>query len=220
MSPEDYDAWYRSGRGAWIGEAEYHLLRSLLRPEPAQTLLDAGCGTGYFSRRFAGDGVVVTAIDPDPTMVEFATAHRVGSETSLVGDARALPFPDKHFDLCIAVTSLCFIVEQEQAIAEMLRVTRGRVALGLLNRHSLLYRQKGSGVGRGAYRGAHWHTPAEVRRLFAGRPAADLDFRSAIFLPGGGPIARGLERCLPSVLPLGGFLAVVVNPTAGDESRQ
>lgn len=209
MNPEHYDAWYRSARGAWIGDTEYRLLWRMLGAEPGASLLDVGCGTGYFSRRFAGDALAVTGVDPDPAMVEFAGARRVRGETYLVGDARALPFADRHFDLCVAVTSLCFIAEQAQAIAEMLRVTRGRVALGLLNRHSLLYRQKGSGQGRGAYRGAHWHTSAEVRRLFAAQRASGLDIRSAIFLPGAGPLARAAEPLVPSRLAVGGFLAVV-----------
>lgn len=217
MTPEDYNAWYESARGSWIGDTEYRLLRRMLCAQAGATLLDVGCGTGYFSRRFAGDGLSVTGVDPDPATVEFATEHRLGEEFYLIGDALELPFPDKHFDLCVAVTSLCFIEEQERAIGEMLRVTRGHLALGLLNRHSLLYRQKGRGGGRGAYRGAHWHTPAEVRRFFAAQPAGGLEIRSAIFLPGGGPAARAMERVLPSRLSLGGFLAVGVDSTAGDE---
>ena len=32
MQPEQYEAWYATPRGAWIGEEEYCLLRSLLAP--------------------------------------------------------------------------------------------------------------------------------------------------------------------------------------------
>lgn len=32
MSAEEYDAWYRTPRGAWIGEVEYRLIRRLLAP--------------------------------------------------------------------------------------------------------------------------------------------------------------------------------------------
>ena len=40
MRPEDYDAWYRTPRGAWIGETEYRLLWNLLAPRPGERLLD------------------------------------------------------------------------------------------------------------------------------------------------------------------------------------
>ena len=77
MQPEQYDAWYATQRGAWIGEEEYRLIASLLAPRPGETLLDAGCGTGYFTRRFAADaadGNVVGA-DIDPVMLRFAAGH-------------------------------------------------------------------------------------------------------------------------------------------------
>ena len=90
-----------------------------------------------------------------------------------------------------------------------MRVTRRRLVLGLLNRHSLLYLQKGRGGGTGAYRGAHWHTAAEVRALFAPMPVRDLRLESAIFLPGDGLIARRAEEVLPQRLPLGAFLLAV-----------
>jgi SAM-dependent methyltransferase len=221
MSPEEYDAWYRTARGAWIGETEHRLLREALAPLPGESLVDVGCGTGYFTRRFARDGLAVTGVDPDPAMLEFARTHAAAGECYLRGDARRLPFPDRSFDLCVSVTALCFIPEEAQALAEMLRVTRRRFAIGLLNRRSLLYLQKGRHGGRGAYRGARWHTVTEAKTLFAAMPARDLEVRTAVFLPGGGAGARMLERWLPGALPLGAFLVVAGAPgePAGSPAR-
>ena len=150
----------------------------------------------------------MTGVDVDPQMLDFARTHAAGGECYLPADARRLPFPDGCFDLCVSVTALCFIREESQALAEMLRVTRRRFAIGLLNRHSLLYLQKGRHGGRGAYRGARWHTVAEAKALFATMPARDLALSSAVFLPGGGIPARLLERALPRSLLLGAFLVV------------
>jgi SAM-dependent methyltransferase len=208
VSPEQYDAWYRTPRGAWIGETEYRLLHRLLAPFPGETLIDVGCGSGYFTREFARAGHAVTGIDPDREMLRFARDHAAVGETYLLADARRLPFPDRAFDLCVSVTALCFIREEARAIAEMLRVTRRRIAIGLLNRYSLLYLDKGRSGGRGAYRGARWHSAADAAALFDRREFGDLAVATAVFLPGGSGCARLAERWLPNALPLGAFLAV------------
>ena len=218
MQPEQYDAWYATQRGAWIGEEEYRLIASLLAPRPGETLLDAGCGTGYFTRRFAADaadGNVVGA-DIDPVMLRFAAGHSARSIGFVVADARRLPFRDGSFDLVVSITALCFIREEKQALREMLRVARRRVVLGLLNRHSLLYLTKGRRGGHGAYRGARWHTPAEALRLFDGLPAHRAGLGTAITIPGGKRWSRRLEPLLRRWLPgCGGFIAVAADVLPG-----
>jgi len=214
VDPDDYDDWYKTPRGNWIAETEYRLLRKLLAPAPGERLLDVGCGTGYFTRRFARAGDTVTGVDADPVMLRVAQAQAGAGERYLAGDARALPIPDQAFDLSISVIALCFIHEQRQALAEILRVTRRRFAIGLLNRHSLLYLHKDRGNGRGAYLGAHWHTAADVRALFTGLPGKNMTLRTAVLLPTGGSLARLGERWLGGRIPGGAFLVV-----AGDVCR-
>jgi SAM-dependent methyltransferase len=207
-----YDAWYRTSRGAWVGEREFDLLHRALAPRPGETLLDVGCGTGYFTRLFAQrTSVQVVGLDPDLDWLAFA--RDAGTPDCVAGRAERLPFRDASVDLAIAVTSLCFIQAQGAALREIVRVTRRRLALGLLNRHSLLYLQKGRGEGTGAYRGAHWHTAAEVRALFAPMPVRDLRLESAIFLPTGRPIAHVVEGKLPAQAILGGFLLAAADVT-------
>jgi SAM-dependent methyltransferase len=208
MTPAEYDAWYRTPRGSWIGETEYRLLREVLAPPPGASVLDVGCGSGYFTRRLAADGFEVTGIDVSPEMVRYAQSQAVAGERYTVGDARHLPFPDRYFDVCVAITSLCFIREQEQALTEMVRVTRRRIALGLLNRNSLLYWQKGRHGGRGAYRGARWHTACEARALLVSANLRNTIVRSAIYLPSGNAAARCMETAAPQGLCFGGFLLV------------
>lgn len=191
---------------------EYRLLYRLLAPAPGASVIDVGCGTGYFTRRFARDGHTVTGVDLDQSMLEVARAHRIAGERYVRGDARALPFSDREFDDCVCVTALCFIAEELAALAEMFRVTRHRIALGLLNRRSVLYLQKGRGGGTGAYRGAHWHTAREARKLFSRMACSAPRLQYAVFLPGGGAIAQAVEVLAPAMLPYGAFLAAAASP--------
>ena len=207
MNPNEYEAWYQTARGSWIAGREFDLMMPLLGPSAGATLLDVGCGTGHFSRRFATAGLRVAGLDPDPAMLDHARGLG-GGVSYLTGTGTELSFGDNAYDYVTAVTSLCFIADPERALREMWRVARRAVLLGLLNRRSLLYRQKRD---RGAYRGARWDTPVEVRRwALALEPAARITTRSAIFMPGGGAFARAAEAVLPSVLPWGAFMAVVL----------
>ena len=207
MNPNEYEAWYQTARGSWIAGREFDLMMPLLGPSAGATLLDVGCGTGHFSRRFAAAGLRVTGLDPDPAMLDYARGLGGGVDY-LRGTATALPIDDNAYDYVTAVTSLCFIADAPGALREMWRVARRTVLLGLLNRRSLLYRQK---HGRGAYQGARWDTPADIRRWARQlKPAPRIMMRSAIFLPGSDAVARVAEAMLPDVLPWGGFLAVLL----------
>ena len=206
MNPADYDAWYDTPRGRWVGDTEYALAARLLAPQAGDSLLDVGCGTGWFTRRAAADDLVATGLDPNPDWLDYARAHSSPALSWVEGDARALPFADASFDHVLSIAALCFVDDERQAVAESVRVARRRFAIGWLNRTSLLYRQKGRGGGSGAYRGARWHPAGEVRALFSGLPVRKLKLRSAIFLPSATPWARWLEQGVPSVLPWGGLL--------------
>lgn len=211
MKPEDYDAWYDTPRGRWIGDAEFALLHKLLMPEAGESILDVGCGTGWFTRRFAAlNKLSVTGLDPNADWLDYAR-QRAPQINWLEGDARKLPFEDGSFDVVVSVTALCFVDDSQQALREMVRVARRRIVLGLLNRHSLLWREKGQAGGHGAYRGAHWHTADEVRTALAALPVSHVQVRTAIFLPSGFGFARTIEKVLPSRLSVGGFLAVAAD---------
>lgn len=210
MKPGDYDAWYDTARGAWIGATEFALARRELAALPGATLLDVGCGSGWFTRRFAADGAIATGLDTNPDWLTYARAHSDSSIHWVDGDAQHLPFADEQFDHVVSIAALCFVADERRAVAEIVRVTRRRFAIGWLNRASLLYRQK---VGSGAYRGASWHTADEVRAFFHDLPVAHLKLTSAVFLPQGGISARAVERLLPNHLRCGALLIA-----AGDKA--
>lgn len=209
MDAAEYDAWYETPRGRWIGETEFRLAQHLLDSRPSESLLDVGCGTGWFTRRFAASGVTATGLDRNSSWLTFAHRRSSAKATWLAGDARRLPFKDQSFDAVVSITALCFIPEERQALAEIVRVARRRFVVGWLNRASLLHRSK---AGQGAYHGATWRTADEIRGLFHGLPVRDLTIRSAVFLPNGGRVAEMLERVLPGTLPYGALLMASGEP--------
>lgn len=205
-TPETYDAWYQTPRGRWIGDTEYHLLYRHLALRPDETILDVGCGTGYFSRRFAHDRHAVVGVDLDPTATAFARASLTPPLSTVVADMTALPFGNRSFDCVVSVAALCFVADEAMAMKEILRVARRRFALGLLNRDSLLHRAKGRRTG--GYAGARWHSGRTVAALLRDLPVRDVRVTTAIFLPDGGVLAQALECMAADSLPWGGFIAV------------
>jgi SAM-dependent methyltransferase len=205
--PATYEAWYHTSRGRWISDIEFELLLRLMRPTAGESLLDVGCGTGHFSRRFAQRDLSVTGIDPDNNAIEFAE-RQADNVTYRPGSAQMLPFPDQAFDHVVAITSLCFIERPQDALIKMWRVTRQTLTLGLLNRHSLLYRLK---HGRGGYQDARWDKASEVLNnwipLLAPTPE-NITVRTAILFPQGARPAQWVEACLPNRMSWGGFLVI------------
>jgi len=213
---DEYERWYHTPRGRWIGDTEFQTIVALLRAEPGATLLDVGCGTGYFTRRLAAEcRLAVTGLDPNADWLAYARARGGGSERYCLGRAERLPFADRSFDYAVSITALCFVDDVRAAIREMARVTRRRLVVGMLNRRSLLYGEKGRHGGSGAYRGARWHTAEELRAQLEGLPLGDATVRSAIFLPRGGPVSRTVERLTPGLLPFGAFLAMAADIRLG-----
>ncbi len=205
-APEQYNAWYHTRRGHWIAEREFALIMRLLAPRAGATLLDVGTGTGHFARRLAACGFAVTGIDLDGAALTYA--HTKGANIAYVqGDAQRLPFVDGHFDYCTAITSLCFVTDPAAAVTEMWRVARCGIVLGLLHRHSLLYRKK---AGRGAYASARWDDMTTVKGWLQRIMPATWCAGYAVFLPGAGLMARLIEPLVPASWPTGAFLAVTV----------
>jgi protein-L-isoaspartate O-methyltransferase len=48
MDAESYDEWYETPRGRWIGQREAAFVVENLQPRQGESLLDVGCGTGFF----------------------------------------------------------------------------------------------------------------------------------------------------------------------------
>jgi ubiquinone/menaquinone biosynthesis C-methylase UbiE len=99
-------------------------------------VLDAGCGTGGFSRRIAGlvSPARIYAIDSDSLFVaeakKLARREGVGNVYFTVGDLSQTVFEDSTFDLAYCRLVLHHLRDSRKAMRELKRVTRdgGRIA--------------------------------------------------------------------------------------------
>jgi ubiquinone/menaquinone biosynthesis C-methylase UbiE len=90
-------------------------------------VLEVGCGTGAVTRELAGWPGVAEAVGLDPSPAFLASArrhHPAGNVQFVEGDARALQFQDRSFEVVVFHTTLCHLPEPERALGETARVLR------------------------------------------------------------------------------------------------
>ena len=117
-------------RSAWILDTEIigaMVAAAAIRGD--ETLLDVCCGTGAVGGAFAGAVRRRVGVDLTPAMLDAA---RPRLDEVVLGDARALPFPDASFDLVVSRQAVHFLPDPGVGIVQMGRVLRpgGRLVLG------------------------------------------------------------------------------------------
>ena len=142
-------------------QCERTLILDLLQPQKNELILDAGCGTGIFTRTVIDHGSQVVGLDLSVPMLQYACgALPAPGFTPVAADMLALPFTDNQFDKTLSVTALEFIEDAGTAIDELFRITRpkGCMVIATLNslspwaeRRRIEARAKDHSVFKGAY---------------------------------------------------------------------
>jgi ubiquinone/menaquinone biosynthesis C-methylase UbiE len=116
-------------------------LRSVLRPEPGERLLEIGPGTGYYTLDMAGWVGPEGRVEIFDLQQEFldhtagrAAAKGLDNVVPTRGDATALPYEDGSMDAVILTAVLGEIPDTAKALTEIGRVLKpgGRLVVGEL----------------------------------------------------------------------------------------
>jgi ubiquinone/menaquinone biosynthesis C-methylase UbiE len=181
-----YDRWVRTSQGRKAYKLEGELIFRLGNLTCGQRLLEVGCGTGAHLEIFRGGGLNVSGLDVSSHMLWIARG-RLGENAQLcVGDAENLPFKGRSFDSVALIATLEFISNPRGAIQEALRVSRGKVLLGVLNRLSFLgfARRLKARFHPTIYNRARFYSIWELRRLIADAvPEGIVQWASVLVLP-------------------------------------
>lgn len=122
---EKYDSWFETPTGQYVRKYELELLLELLAAKERDLILDAGCGTGVFTRDVINQGAHVIGMDLSVPMVTKGARQMRGVNFSgLCGDMCALPFSDNSFDRVYSMTAIEFIPDAAMAIDELERVAK------------------------------------------------------------------------------------------------
>jgi len=97
-------------------------LLSRLAGRSAKKVLDAGCGTGWFSRYWQAQGSSVMALDLSVTMLNQARDNQV-AQFYLEGDIESLPLADEQIDLAWSNLAIQWCHDLRRGLSELYRVT-------------------------------------------------------------------------------------------------
>ena len=96
-----------------------------------RTIVDLGCGTGFWLPRYATNAAGVIGVEPDPDLRAIAE-RRAGAEV-VAGSAEHLPLPDDSVDVVHARFAYFFPPHCEPGLHEALRVLRPGGALVVID---------------------------------------------------------------------------------------
>jgi SAM-dependent methyltransferase len=109
-----------AGKLRWARRVK--MLSGHLKPE--MTVLELGCGTGYFTRELARSGADIVAIDVSPELLEIARTNCSAPNVRYeIQNAYALSYSNATFDSVVG-SSVLHHLEIEEAVREIYRVLK------------------------------------------------------------------------------------------------
>ncbi|UCG90466.1 MAG: class I SAM-dependent methyltransferase [Candidatus Heimdallarchaeota archaeon] len=128
------------------------------------SVLDAGCGNGYFSRALASRGALVTGVDQSEVLIDYCMKKEKQKKLGIVYHAWSLEdlhqIDDDQFDLIISNIVFVDVLHYKQAFKELARVLKLEGRFIWSNLHPVFAR-----VGNLFYR-LPFDTPRNEERLY------------------------------------------------------
>lgn len=157
--------------GDLVATTQARVLADFVGPINGRPVLDVGTGTGRAALLLAHEGARVTAVDPSEQMLAIARQRAAAEGTHIafdVGDAHALAFPDRAFDVVVSLRVLMHAAQWRASVAELCRVADRLVVVDYPSAYSVALFQA---IARRALHGAGIRT--EPYRVFTPREIAD-----------------------------------------------
>ena len=111
--------------GEYVAGTQARVLANMVGRIKDRPILDVGTGTGRAALLMARGGAAVTAVDASEQMLEVAR-RRAADERAQIrferGDAHALQFDDKEFDVVICLRVLMHAPDWRRCLSELCRV--------------------------------------------------------------------------------------------------
>ncbi|HSM87491.1 MAG TPA: class I SAM-dependent methyltransferase [Candidatus Limnocylindrales bacterium] len=125
----EFNQWAAAGRGDEMEDHHSDITDqtlALMAFDPADRVLDLGCGTGWASRRMAravprGEVVGLDVADEMLRRAEQASAS-FKNVRYVWGSAEKIPAPDNYFNQVLSVESFYYYADQGKALDELCRV--------------------------------------------------------------------------------------------------
>jgi ubiquinone/menaquinone biosynthesis C-methylase UbiE len=120
----DDGAAYERMMGVWSRLAG-EIFLDWLAPSSGRRWVDVGCGNGAFTELVIARNAPaeISGIDPSDGQLSYArTRPGTGMAQFSKGDAMALPFADRSFDVAVMALVIFFVPEPAKGVAEMVRV--------------------------------------------------------------------------------------------------
>lgn len=117
---------YDNSKSSQFAKRCYPYVLNALIPIQFNNILDVGCGTGTLLNILLDEKPQVSAygLDLSEEMLEIAQTKLPRCSELVYGEAEALPYDNKKFEMVIMVDSFNYFIDPEQAIKEAYRVLK------------------------------------------------------------------------------------------------
>ena len=126
--------------GQLVAAREAEAFSRLVGQAAGRTILDVGTGTGRIALLLSKAGASVTGVDASEEMLKVArqrAADELATVHFVTGDAHALGFPDRSFDIVVSSRVLMHTPHWQVCVDEWCRVARDRVVIDYPSARSL-----------------------------------------------------------------------------------